>query len=55
MRGLVGFVNGMKDDLGIIERELKADPELHYKAKEVEMEIKTLNHRLDVLKEKLKF
>ena len=49
MRGLVGFVNGMKDDLGIIERELKADPELNWKAKEVEMTIKTLNHRLDHL------
>lgn len=52
MIGLSRLVDDMKSKLETINHELRTDPELTYKAREVEMVIKSLNHKLDVLKEK---
>ena len=53
MRGLVGEVHKMMDISDKIERTLRREPELYFKVREVEMTLKTLNHKLSVLKEKL--
>ena len=55
MRGLVSLVNGMKSSLQTIKSELDAEPELDFKVRDVEMLLRDLNHKLDVLKEKLSF
>ena len=55
MRGLVRLVNGMKSSLQTIKSELDAEPELDFKVRDVEMLLRDLNHKLDVLKEKLSF
>ena len=53
MKELEGIVRDMKRNLRDITFTLTSEPELSHKAKEVEMDIKSLNHKLDVLKEKL--
>ena len=35
--------------------ELRAEPELDYKVREMEMDLKSLDHKLDVVKEKLSY
>lgn len=53
MNGLVRIVRGMKSSLQTIKSELEAEPELDFKVRDVEMLLRTLNHDLDVLHEKL--
>ena len=45
----------MKTDLSSIDTALRAEPELDFKVRDVEMLLRDLNHQLDVLKEKLSF
>jgi hypothetical protein len=52
MRMMETTVDRMMDSSAHIERTLRSHPELEYKMREVEMDTKSLNHKLNVLKEK---
>ena len=52
MKMMASTVRGMMDSSAHIERTLRSHPELEYKMEEIEMDIKALNHKLSVLKEK---
>ena len=53
MISLARLVDDMKSKLRTIDTELRAEPELDYKVREMEMDLKSLDHKLDVVKEKL--
>jgi|TARA_R110000824_G_scaffold264208_2_gene453057 hypothetical protein len=53
MISLARLVDDMKSRLRTIDTELRAEPELDYKVREMEMDLKSLDHKLDVVKEKL--
>ena len=53
MISLARLVDDMKSKLRTIDAELRAEPELDYKVREMEMDLKSLDHKLDVVKEKL--
>ena len=53
MRGLVGKVNKMMEISAKIERTLRGDFDLHYILRDLKMDLKSLNHKLSVVKEKL--
>tara|TARA_R100001594_G_C3967698_1_gene247038 strand:+ start:326 stop:727 length:402 start_codon:yes stop_codon:yes gene_type:complete len=53
MKGLVGLVHGMMDNSAKIERTLRGDFDLHYILRDLKMDLKSLNHKLSVVKEKL--
>ena len=55
MVSLLRIVLDMKSNLQTIKSELEAEPELDFKVREVEMLLRTLNHDLDVLREKLSY
>ena len=55
MKMMATTVHRMMDSSAHIERTLRSHPELEYKMGEVEMDIKSLNHQLSVLKEKFEF
>ena len=53
MISLARLVDDMKSRLRTIDTELRAEPELDYKVREMEMDLKSLDHKLDVVKKKL--
>tara|TARA_R110002049_G_scaffold279679_1_gene458722 strand:- start:317 stop:580 length:264 start_codon:yes stop_codon:yes gene_type:complete len=55
MISLARLVDDMKSRLRTIDTELRAEPELDYKVREMEMDLKSLDHKLDVVKEKLSY
>ena len=55
MISLARLVDDMKSKLRTIDAELRAEPELDYKVREMEMDLKSLDHKLDVVKEKLSY
>ena len=55
LNSLESTINGMMDSSSHIERTLRSEPELDYIVREVEMDLKSLNHKLSVVKEKLSF
>ena len=55
MVSLLRIVLDMKSNLQTIKSELEAEPELDFKVRDVEMLLRTLNHDLDVLREKLSY
>ena len=55
MISLARLVDDMKSKLRTIDAELRAEPELDYKVREMEMDLKSLDHKLDIVKEKLSY